>query len=551
MNKLTFYDYFPQKKKGRPPTTQINILRYLSRYGKTRRTNIANYFGKNNQEINDAIEKLMGQDLITNYCDICKTKIENYDSWKHHKISKKHKTKLQIIKKNETIEKAKPLIIATKKGLEVIILDPLENREYNYADGDKLQKVIWGVITTKQFWNVLTDIFYNSDDINNLENICNTYENNVLGIFRESICPYYFRRCLKKFKDYNKNVFLLQKIKGEEIFFEDLILKIIANSKSLDVSKLHIVNKIKKSYRGNIDIFEKHFERLLSNGIIEKISKTKQETYEITHLGLILLFHLLQIDTIFFSKPPPQFKKYIDSMSSPEKRDEKLFNMVFENIRKKYSYLLPMILKDGNYLRLNLTKIGFLKIFEELYFSDNDEQFFGNHNFHNFRKFYEIRDIDFGKKLDNYIDSYSLTKIPMTDLFKIMTKSSKSNSKKLLKLHKKIIDSEKEYGNSLVHIKNEYDRKWVSVYSAMMFFDNHRNFRNNKVLLRKQLSVNFKRQIITSIENKITFDFYSLFAKYNSGFDINFSNNKIENWYGNQLEQLSEYVSHYFDKIML
>jgi len=549
MDKLTFYDYFPKNQVGRPRTTQINILRYLSRNGKTRRAEIARYFGKNNQEINDSIKKLVEQGLTNNYCDVCKIKIRDYDAWKVHKNNSKHKTILKDEQKNENIEKSKPVIILTKKGFEIAIDDPLENREYDFVKEKNHMKEIWPVITTTNFWNVLREIFHGFDDFNSIEKICNQYENKILGIFKENITPYYFKKCLSEFKENNTQIFLFGKNKQEEIFYDDLILKTIAHNKSLDVSKSKVFKQMEKSYKCNFKLFEKHFKKLLSKGILEKTSNTKQETFQITQLGLILLLHFLNTDSVFYSKPLPEFKKIMDSLKSSKKHDEKLFYKKFEMIRKKYAYLLPLILEKSNFQRLNLRIIGFLKIFDELYFSSNDYgDFFGDHNFVNFRKFYEIRDIDFGRKLHNYSESYPITKIPFDELSKHMTKSSKS--KKSINLRMKLLESEAEYRNSLVHIKNEFDRVWGYYYSSNRYFDRYHDKTDQNYSLREDLSIRFKTKIMESIENKITFDFYSLFGKYNKDFDVPFNNPKIEKWYEIKLEQLSKYVSHYFDKML-
>ena len=552
MDKLIFYEYFPQKKSGRPPITQINILRYLSRYGKSRRAKIANYFSKKNQEINDAIKKLVKQDLVINYCDVCKKKIGKYDVWKHHKNTIKHKSNFKVIKNNKIIEKSKPLIMVTKIGLKVAIYDPMKNYEFNYAYENELKVGQWNVITTRQFWNILTDIFYNSNDFDSLENICNNYEQNILKIFREHVYPYYFRKGLQEFKKSNLNLLLFYKNKNDNIFFEQLILEKIAYSKSLNVSKTYVYKEIIKKYRYDQKIFEKDFEKLLTKGIIEIISKKSHEYYQITHLGLILLFHFLASESMFYKKHSSELQKIVDSIRLKNTSDEKTFHNNFEHIRKKYSYLLPMILNDENFSKLNLTMIGFLEILDEMCFFDhkNTDDFFGNHNFENFKKFYEIRNIDFGKKLENHINSYNITKTSFMERSNKMMEASKTISKKSIKLHKKMLDSEIDRINSLVYIKNEFDRMWTPYYSADMFFHTYHIHNDKNYALRKRLSHIFKQQIITSIENKITFDFYSTYKKYNSQFNIDFTNNKINNWYTKQIEQLSQYVSHYFENMI-
>ena len=549
MNKLTFQDYFPHSV-GRPPITEINVLRYLSRYGKTRRAKIARDFGKHNQEINNVIIKLVKQGLLSNYCDLCKIKIEDYKIWKDHKKNTTHKNNLKNEQKNENIEKSKPVIIITKKGFEIAIYDPLKHREYDFLEEDKIVKKVWPVISTVQFWNILIEIFYNSNEIDDLEYLCKVYENSILEIFRENMSPQYFKNMLHEFKRTEKDIMWLEKIKKEEMFFEDVILKIIAHVKSDKISESNIIKQIKKSYKFNKKLFEKNFERLISKGIIEKTIKRKQKVFQISHLGIILLFHHLYTDSIFYSRPTKEFEKIIDSIRPKNIISEKLFYRNFEKIRKKYSYLLPMILNDENFEKLNLEKIVFLKIFNELYFSDRESSF-REHNFDNFRKFYEIRDIDFGKKFDNYITSFSFSKMPQDELFEKTTSYLESHSKKYLKAHVKMIKSKAEQTKSLVYVKNTSDRVWTSYKPVDMLFDKAYRKIDENFPLRNQLSIKFKNQIMMSMENKITFDFYSSFRKCDVDFGMSFNNDKVDDWYITQLEQLSKYTSHYFDKIMM
>lgn len=552
MNKLTFDSYFPSGQRGRPPTTQINILRYLSRFGKSKRTHVAKYFGKKNQEVKDSVNALVENDLLSYYCDLCKIEIKNYGVWKSHKNNQNHKDNLKLERKNENVEKTKPVIIVTKKGFEISIKDPLDEPDYDYVNDDTRDETQWGVITTTQFWNILEEVFYNSDDFEKLEHLCNLYENIVLEIYRENVSPYYFRSCLKEFKEYNNDVLIFGDEIRKRIFYEDLILKITAQNKQDNISKLNIIKQIKQNFNFNESDFDKYFEKLLSKGILEKISTKNRETYQITQLGLIILFHFLQTDTIFFSKNTPEYQKIIDSIKSAKKDSEKLFLKKFEKIRKKYAYLLPKILQDDNFRRLNLKPTGFLKIFDELYFSANDlEDPLGDHNFKNFMKFYEIREIDFGKKLQNYIESFSLTKTPMDEFLEKMPKKPKKISKNKIKYLTKLLDSETNYREKLVYTKNESYRNWLFYNPDFNNFDYPVATTNKKNFLRQRLSVIIYGEITTSIENKITFDFYSLYGKYSKDFEVKFKNSEIEKWYSFQLDKLSKYVSQYFEKIML
>lgn len=549
MNKLTFNNYFP-KKQRRPPISQINILRYLSRFGKTRRTHIAKYFGKFNQQINDAINELEKHEIVTNYCDVCKTEIKNYRSWNDHKKSINHRINLKQFKKKDNVEKSKPLIIITKKGFQIAITDPLENNEHIWYKNKKKTFGQWGVITTSQFWNILSEIFHNSEDIENLEKICEIYEKDTLGIFRQNTTPYYFKRGLEEFKDeHNFEHIALFKDKQKQITYWNIILETIANSKSLDVTKSYLIKQIKKSYKLDWNKFDEYFDRLVLKEILEKNSHLKQEKYRITHLGLILLFSSLKHYELFFSKPPEHFEKIVNSLSKPS-FDEEAFHANFENIRKKYTYLLPKILSDENFRKLNLKIFGFLGLFHELYFLDKNIDLIGNHNYHNFRLFYKIRDIDFTKKLENYLNSFEFSERSFDVFANKMKIIHKKRDKKSLKLFEKILHEQVEFINSLVQIKNEYDRLWISPTSNTSFFKNHGTDKERSESLKKKLSKKFKQERMNSIENKITFDFYSLFGKYNSGFEMNFNNDQIENWYSDQLKRLSEYITNYFDKIM-
>ena len=82
-----------------------------------------------------------------------------------------------------------------------------------------------------------------------------------------------------------------------------------------------------------------------------------------------------------------------------------------------------------------------------------------------------------------------------------------------------------------------------------MFFMRFLRDDKNK-LLRQKISIKFKEKINLSIENKITFDFYSMWGKHTNGFDNTNINKKTQQWYENQIDYLSKYVSKYFDNML-
>jgi len=192
-----------------------------------------------------------------------------------------------------------------------------------------------------------------------------------------------------------------------------------------------------------------------------------------------------------------------------------------------------------------------LKIFNNNYFFPkiNDYHTEG-YDFSNLMKFYEIRETDFEQKFGNYIYSFSSKKISDEEFTKKIPKNPKKISEKKKNYLKKILKLETQYRKKLVYIKNESDKDWIEHGPITLNFDSSKND-HNEHFFQKPLAEKVLKQITNSIENKITFDFYSLYWKYCPDKEIKFNNQDIEEWYSNQLEQLSNYVSGYFEKIML
>jgi len=546
MNKLSFYRYFSPKLR-RPPITIINVLRYLSRNDRTRRAKIANHFDKHDHEIKEAVNRLTKLKMVSNYCDICKITIKNYDSWKEHKTTQKHKTTLKKLPKNSTVEKTKPVIGITKKGLEVAIEDPLEDNKYECKTDIELVQKQWGVITTKQFWQRIIEIFENSNDFKGLEKLCEKYEKETLGISKIYTTPYYFKQTIEEFREDDKNVWMYREKMQEELFYQHTILEIIATNDEINVKKKTIIKEMQKYVKFDLVNFEKYFRKLLSNGTIKKTDKVNAKKFQITHLGMILIFHILQTDSVAYTKDP-KWKKFTEPLKANAISEEEFWKK-FKYLRSKYAYLLPKILTDSNFKKLKLSNQGFLKIFDEMYFHEKNS-FFGEHNFQNLRKFYEIRDIDFNKKLSNYLESLSITNYPQEQFLEKMIHLLKSKSKKSIELHNYILENEEKYRKNIGLIKNVSDRIWTYYYSADMLYDKFQYLNKNNNL-EKKLEKKFKEEVMKSMENRITFDFYSLAGKYNTDFGISFNNEEIEEWYIAQLEQLADYVTHYFDNIMM
>jgi len=260
MNKLSFYRYFSPKLR-RPPITIINVLRYLSRNDRTRRAKIANHFDKHDHEIKEAVNRLTKLKMVSNYCDICKITIKNYDSWKEHKTTQKHKTTLKKLPKNSTVEKTKPVIGITKKGLEVAIEDPLEDNKYECKTDIELVQKQWGVITTKQFWQRIIEIFENSNDFKSLEKLCEKYEKETLGISKIYTTPYYFKQTIEEFREDDKNVWMYREKMQEELFYQHTILEIIATNDEINVKKKTIIKEMQKYVKFDLVNFEKYFRK--------------------------------------------------------------------------------------------------------------------------------------------------------------------------------------------------------------------------------------------------------------------------------------------------
>lgn len=430
-------------------------------------------------------------------------------SLKHGRPSKKKRDK-------------KYFFTLTVEGVKILIDGLSENPQ-------KIKSIFF-----KDYWSSLSFIFQknNLTDFNLLEQLCVYHEIKILKIDRSYITPNFFNDALKKFKNTSYD-FLWNDQYYYELYVEYEVLKIIYSKNSLFISKSVLIRNLNKQLPQ--EILEKYIDQFLDSGIIAKINSKNGDKFGLTFIGLLKLFYHLHSD-------------YLLTQRSNDGSKIKKLNSTFEMIRKKYSFMLPMILDDVYFNNLKLYPIGLLEVFNYLYFDDSlsflDSTLFYSDSdslkFNTLPKFDAIRDVDFRNKLQHHLNSFTHTERYFQSMKSIISNSKASKSQKQSQLNQIPV----RFQQDIVYLKHIVDTHWLNFEPSLpdadplVFKFEVKNYDASKFFPRPKSHDD-------AIKRKITFDFYSIYASLSGNLESLRVDTLIKDWYSDQVKKLSDWLISY------
>jgi len=393
----------------------------------------------------------------------------------------------------------------TFEGTKTIIDDPLtipKNCKYNQLKSD-------------EFWKILFENYSKKNKINQEQvvELCNIYEQNILSVNKKYFVPKFFTHWITDIQRYVTYSEIPRKDSPFEIKNE--IISTIANENKITFDDLikkvetKIGNKLPRWMDAKFDT-----ECLIREGVIIKTGKNNSYL-ELSHLGLLNLIYLWYRDASI----PLINEHVIDSeenqslhgIEKSKNPNAKKFVILFHKIRKKYSYLLLEILGAKNYFNLGIDcyEVAFLLMklyFKEPYFRLKDSEIEFNdeedERYYSMQRFNQVRDAFYRRQLLEHLVAVEDEKIPDTENF--------------------------------AKIKFFLDTIWL--------LENERLGKNSEMLERF-----FNYKIYSkNIEDRITFDFYSVYRNYCDGWENGpLEHSRIRKWHDEYSKELVEFVSEY------
>jgi len=528
MGILTFQEYFP-KKPGKPPTTQIHVMRYLTRNGPKKRTEIADFFGKNRQEVNDALEELIEKELVETWCELCQVPFKNYHTWESHSKENSHKNLKRKIRKNISIEKSKPLFKITKNGFVVAIDDKLTNyADYNYVKRDDKGTVVeniqenWKLITDEEFWKQMFESF-NASPLNELREILEVYDNKILKVDKSRFVPQFFFnwKSNKKHEYFDEGE---QETDPAKIS-ERKIIEFLGYGDPLPIDQLQKTLKF-KPYKINLDgkrIFKRDLKYHLRDLRLQGLIQLDEEKYDLTHLGVIeLLFYLYREVSIPLINEDVIGLDGFHGVGNSKHKEAIRFNTRFELIRKKYLHLFPKIFGDEIYGKLQIDAYETTALLMKLYknephwrLADNlDRDNALNEEFQSLVKLEQIRQEFFFRKISDLIENLGIPDGHVDMLLERIHENPKMNH------------GMKLYAWLCLFVLDYHD--WKDEAIPYFFYSN------------------FSEEI----QNRIAFDFYLIYKAYCGGWTaVNFENSKIRKDHDDEISKLLDFSKEYVDNM--
>ncbi len=392
----------------------------------------------------------------------------------------------------------------TYEGIKTIIDDPLTIPK---NCNDKQLK-------SDEFWKILFEIYPKKNKINQeqLLELCVIYEKKILSINKKYFIPKFFTHWIA---DIHRYVTYSEELPEHSTFeIKNEIISTIANENKITIKDVikKVETKIGHKLPGWMDI-KFDTEWLIREGVIIKTRKDKP-FLELSHLGLLNLLYLWYRDASI----PLINEHVIDSEENPslhgieesKNPNAEKFVELFHNIRKKYLYLLPEILGAKNYFKLGIDcyEVAFLLMklyFKEPYFRLKDSEIEFNdeedERYYSMQRFNQVRGAFYHRRLLEHLEIVE-EDIPNTENF--------------------------------AKIKFYFDTMWL--------LENERVGKNSEMLERF-----FNYKIYSkNIEDRITFDFYSIYRNYFDGWGSSqLEHSRIRKWHDEYSKELVEFVSEY------
>ena len=498
---ITHIDTYSQEKLDEKATLELNIIRNLSRDSEIKTAyNLHTNLSKDYSDVTKAVHRLHDKGFISSWCETCTENVFSNNDWKEHEKSINHKSNKKKVKKSDRDKgRTKRFLKLTVDGLKVAITDPLKVSNNN---GE------WSKISNNEFLKYLIS---NHQELE----LINIYK--LFGFFCKKIynakMQYVTSSWLDSLQDSIIDPFTPY---GE--FLKTFLYIISTNEKRL--TKQQIQLKLQKSFANNND-FELTISSLYYNGII---TKDEDRKYELTQLGLIdLLFYryndakkLFQTTTHHYIFPHQVYKSNKPSAKKTKK--------IFEEIRIKYSYLLPRIFNGGNYEKSGISfyeiVILLLRLYKNLVNPTLDSE---------------------REKDDPYIEELNL----LQGLNKSRNDCYHRKQKEFFSIDKKLQDEVSITFNK----KNIVSTAWFILSVATLTKDELKE-QLTDFFYDEKIFRDFHTAQFMGIENRITFDFYSMYKAYCFGWDAHkLKQSEIRKWHDEEIRTLLKFSKDYINEI--
>ena len=507
---ITHIHAYSQRELDRNLTLELDIIRNVSRDPKIKTAYILHSnLSKDYSDVTKAIHRLHDKGLISSWCKICDENIFSNNDWKEHEKSINHKSNRKRIKKSDrSTGKTKRFVKLTVDGLKVVIIDSSDIEPENS---------ILKSITSEQFWKYLFENFSNISK-KQLAEISKLFENNVLKFEKQYHLPdvFFMNTCDKEIEEYGSNP---RTYSYNENIVKPILITLSKNKPLTTKQLLKILPKIEE----NIII------GLFHRGLISN----NDDMFDLTHLGLIeLLFYLYRdadIELIWNRLDKNSKKESIDYQNVTISKDPHamIITSDFEKIRKKYSFLLPDIFNGGNFEKLGISFYEVVVLLMKLYKNLREPEI--GDNFH---------------RVDQYSEEFqTLQKLDQIRQQSYHRKHQEYFASPIQKYLKKPDDG--LMNNILEYAFFEYF-SYSDFSSLEKFFSNIGMKSKNIDLVWENVQHIQKR----NIGRKITFDFYSIYKAYCTGWDdSNLENSKVRKWHDKESKSLMSFSKNHIGEI--
>lgn len=496
--------------KGKLPYVeqiQLDILRYLARYGKSTKTQLIENLGQPVPEISKAVDKLHDKKLAESYCNKCKIIIKTNDLWKKHQVDHEKK-KIKTKKRDSNQGKTKRFVRLTISGLKVSIEDPLSIKDKVILDKPihtKKELKKWEPITSEQFWNYLINELGDSS-YENIAEIDRFYQTEVLQIDFDHFIPKIFDKHTKDKRD--SDWYYDKKIVYDRNEFDNEIAFFVAESKER-MTKSELIKKItawRQKHNSRLNNIENEIDQDIRYGYLQLLNGK----IELTHSGLLeYLFLFYREHFIDHEKSNLESRKHNELSNNPESLAK------LGNIRQKYSFLLPDIFNGDNFDKLGISFYDVVELLLMIYKNLDKEKIESNYDEYEDEEIQEHKTLE--RCLQNRKEAYIIKFITYVDY---------------------------DIPNNLTQNPNNAVRRLIGLLGFTL---NYEPELKEMILDTRE---NFYQFYNDKITNLIYFEFYSYYKIYKGGWaNSQMKNSEIHQNYNREVKTLIEFNKKHLDVI--
>jgi len=387
----------------------------------------------------------------------------------------------------------------TNEGLKVAIKDPLEKKEKSIKP-----------LTSEQFRDSFFETLDDASNQKEVADVSSLYLREILGVEPRYLLPKFFFDWHSQYGWDTKPEEWINSLK-------EIIITIIANGKPRTLEQLDFAFKTSGEYKKIINFT---IDFLYFRGLLKKSEFGKKGKYDLTHLGVIqLLFYLYRDASIPLHNKSIIGKEGFYGVEKSKDPDAKKFVKTFNKIRIKYANLFPKIFNGENYQKLRIGSYEICVLLMHLYKNepywrivdtlDRDDEW--SEEYQVMQRFERTRQEFYYRKWSEHLEK---TEFKQDEFDEIKFKKNPRASP--------IIDW---FNQSLVLKGSEDWREFDQNTSEKVFYYN---------------------RYASIIENRITFDFFSIYKAYCNGWDTGgMGKSKIKKWHDKESKVLLDFIKNY------